>query len=218
MSKLQLVLGNKNYSSWSLRAWLVARKSGLPFEEINLSLAQPGFDQSICNYSPTGRVPVLLVDGEPIWDSLAISEHLNEQSGHHLLPADSLVRAQARAICAEMHSGFEALRSSLPMNCRAERRKVTIDAATQRDIDRIMSIWGDVRERHGRNGEWLFGEFSIADAFFAPVVFRFRTYGVSLDAIAHSYMDYVATDSDVQQWLVDARRETEILPEEEVGE
>lgn len=217
MSTMTLVLGNKNYSSWSLRAWLAARKSGLGFEEITLSLSQPVFGQRIGEYTQAGRVPVLRVDGDPIWDSMAICEYLNERTGGRLWPQVSAARAHARSACAEMHSGFEALRSTLPMNCRAEGRHVDIGRAEKGDIDRIMAIWGEARERFGAGGDWLYGAFSIADAFFAPVVFRFRAYGMPVDAVSHRYMDHLLADTDVQEWLEAAAQEGEILAGEEVG-
>ncbi len=217
MSKLQLVIGNKNYSSWSLRGWLATRKSGLAFEEIYLSLLQPGFSQRIGDYTAAGCVPVLMVDGTPVWDSLAICEYLNERVDGGLWPRDAMARAHARSACAEMHSGFVALRSLMPMNCRAQGRQVAGDEALQRDIDRIMAIWGEARERFGGGGGWLYGDFSAADAFFAPVVFRFRTYGVPLDAVAHRYVDHLLADDDVQEWLRAGVAESETIEEDEAG-
>lgn len=217
MNKLTLVIGNKNYSSWSLRAWLAARKSGLPFDEVNLSLLQPAFDNQIGDYTRAGRVPVLMVDGVSVWDSLAICEYLNECADHRLWPAERMARAHARSACAEMHSGFDSLRSALPMNCRAQGRKVEVGKALKRDIDRIMSVWGEARERFGNGGGWLYGAFSIADAFYAPVVFRFKTYDVPIDAVAHRYMDHLLADADVQKWAADADQESEILEEDEAG-
>ena len=171
---LTLVIGNKNYSSWSLRAWLLLAESAIPFDEIRIPLDTPEFPAAISRYSPAACVPVLLIGDRPVWDSLAIAETLAEQfPDANLWPADAAQRAHARSICAEMHGGFQALRAAMPMNCRAMGRRVALPEKVTRDIDRMFEIWMDCRQRYA--GDWLFGEFSIADAMFAPVVLRFRT-------------------------------------------
>ncbi|GAB4348943.1 MAG: glutathione S-transferase family protein [Gammaproteobacteria bacterium] len=217
MSALTLVIGNRNYSSWSLRAWLVMKKSGLPFEVRLLSLQASTFDAAIDEYSPSGRVPVLWVGQEPVWDSLAICEYLNERVEGALWPADAMARAHARAITAEMHAGFATLRERLPMNCRAEGRRVEIDGELGREIARIETIWREAAERHGSDGGWLYGDFSIADAFYAPVASRFRTYGIPVGEAARRYMEHLLADEDVGLWYRQARAEEEVLEEEEVG-
>src|SRR5262245_7528058 len=176
MSKLALVIGNKNYSSWSLRAWLVLAHAEIPFEEINVRLFVPGFKDEIAKYSPAGRVPVLLDDGLAIWDTLAIAEYLAERYPERKLwPTDTKRSARARSICAEMHSGFHALRSNMPVNITADLRGRGWNVAVQLDIERVCEIWRACRSEHG--GPFLFGAYSVADAFFAPVVSRFITYG-----------------------------------------
>lgn len=218
MGKPLLVIGNKNYSSWSLRAWLVARKSGVEFEEKRIPLDTPQFAAEIETYSPSRRVPVLR-DGELlIWDSLAIAEYLNETYANHTLwPQDTQARAIARSVTAEMHSGFTTLRNSLPMNIRARDRHIFSNPALERDITRVTKLWRDAREQYGASGSWLFGCFSIADAFYAPVVFRFITYGIPLGPIEQAYADTMQGDRDVQDWVEAAKAEVETIPGEEVG-
>ncbi len=216
MSKPVLVIGNKNYSSWSLRGWLALRKAGADFEEEWLPLDTPEFAERIGRLSPTGRVPVLR-DGElTVWDSLAIAEYANERwAAGRLLPENQQLRAQARAAMAEMHSGFPELRARMPMNCRAVQRQVPIDTALQRDIDRICSLWTTCLARHG--GPWLFGSFSLADAMFAPVVIRFSNYQVELPEPALAYMGTVLADADVVAWMEAGRLEPEIVEADEAG-
>jgi glutathione S-transferase len=217
MSGLTLVIANKNYSSWSLRAWLFLRHTGVSFREIRVGLDEPDTRARIAQYSPSGRVPVL-VDGDlTVWDSLAICEYLNERVPEvHGWPADREARAVARSVSAEMHSGFQALRNELPMNCRA-RRRVTPSAAALADIERVRSIWESCRSRYGAGGPWLFGPFSIADTMYAPVVLRFRTYAVELDGSAAAYAHTVLSDAAMNEWLAAALAETEIVPSDEAG-
>ncbi len=212
-----LVIGNKNYSSWSLRPWLVLRKSGLRFTEHRIPLDVPGFKATVAQYSPAGRVPVLHHEGLAVWDSLAISEFVAElQPAARLWPPDTHHRAHARAISAEMHSGFPALRSALPMNCRATGRVVATSPEVERDISRIQEIWRDCRSKAAA-GPWLFGHFTIADAMFAPVVSRFHTYGVLSEGVVAAYCSHVLADPDVTAWYQAAREETEIVPADEAG-
>lgn len=218
MTQPLLVIGNKNYSSWSLRAWLTARKSVIAFEEKRIPLDTPEFEAEIGHYSPTRRVPVLRDGSLVIWDSLAIAEYLNDTYANHTLwPADPKVRAIARAVTAEMHSGFATLRSTMPMNIRARDRQVPVSPALEQDITRITTLWQQCREQYGSAGPWLFGSFSIADAFYAPVVFRFLTYGVSLEPIAQQYTETLQADNDIQNWVAAAEAETETIAAEEVG-
>lgn len=211
-------MGNKNYSSWSLRAWLCLRKSGIAFEEIVLPLDSAEFKERIGEYSPTRRVPVLWDDGQCIWDSLAICEYANDNFAKGgLWPSDSYSRGWGRAIAAEMHSGFGDLRSKLPMNCRTDNRSVEIDDALQSDIDRIFSLWGDSLTSHSDDGPWLLGQFSIADAMFAPVVIRFKNYGISLPPDISAYCDHVLEDIDIVHWCEQARLETWVVEDDEAG-
>ncbi len=211
-----LIIGNKNYSSWSLRAWLLLREAGIAFEERRIALDQPGTRAALLAVSPAGRVPVLLLDGESIWDSLAIAETVAERHpGKRLWPANAAARAHARCISAEMHAGFAALRNQMPMNCRATGRKVPRPADLAADIDRVTAIWGDCRRRYG--GGWLFGEFSIADVMYAPVVLRFRTYDVRLPDTASTYPERLLKSPALQEWLAAAELETEVIEHDEKG-
>jgi glutathione S-transferase len=214
--KPTLILGNKNYSSWSLRGWLVLRKSGIDFEEYPVALSTPEGDQQLAEETPAGLVPVL-IDGEiTVWESLAIAEYAAERNPA-LWPTDRAARAMARSVAAEMHAGFGALRHALPMNCRAHGRRVSIDAAVQRDIDRVQRIWSDCRTRYGNDGPWLFGAFSVADAMYAPVASRFATYGVEGPAVVRGYVTTVLGDPDVATWYAAAAEEGAVIEEEEVG-
>jgi len=218
MTKPLLVIGNKNYSSWSLRAWLTACKSGIPFEEKRIPLDTPEFEAEINSFSPTRRVPVLRDGDLVIWDSLAIAEYLNETYAQQTLwPVDRQIRAIARATAAEMHSGFATLRHAMPMNIRASDRTVPRSPALEQDIARVTQLWRQCREQYGSGGPWLFGSFSIADAFYAPVVFRFLTYGVSLDPVIQAYTETMLADADIQTWVAAANAETETIAAEEVG-
>jgi glutathione S-transferase len=213
MSTPTLIIGNKNYSSWSLRAWLLLRQFDIAFNEVKLTLDTPEFHARIGEYSAAGRVPVLLDGDLHVWDSLAIAEYANEQfldgRGWPQARAD---RAHARAISAEMHSGFTALRRELPMNCRKRVRADSIgdgamstDAA--RDVARVKDIWRDARGRHADAGAFLFGAFGIADAMYAPVVLRFISYDVALGEIERAYVDAVAALPALQHWIADAATE-----------
>ncbi len=197
-----IVIGSKNYSSWSLRPWLLLRQFGVEFDEIKLPLDTPEFYMRIREYSPTGRVPVLH-DGEVrVWDSLAIAEYANERwLGGRGWPADVAARALSRSISAEMHSGFAALRNELPMNCRKRVSNHPASADAQRDIGRIKTIWREARERFGQGGSFLFGAFGIADAMYAPVVLRFTSYDVALDPVERAYADAILALPALREWL-----------------
>lgn len=209
-----LIIGSKNYSSWSLRPWLLLRQFGVEFHEVKLPLDTPEFYARIRDYSPTGRVPVLH-DGElRVWDSLAIAEYANERflDGRGW-PAHIAARAQARAISAEMHSGFAALRRELPMNCRKRVRadSISVDAMSAdaaHDIARVKAIWRQARERHAGEGAFLFGAFGIADAMYAPVVLRFISYDVALDPLERSYVDTIAALPALREWLAETTTES----------
>lgn len=216
MSGYQLVIGNKNYSSWSLRPWLFLSHYGLPFREVRLPLDSDTFRNQIGRYSPSGRVPVLH-DGElVVWDSLAILEYLAERHPQTQgWPTAVDARAHARAIAAEMHSGFPDLRNELPMNCRRSGAATEPGAAARRDIDRVTAIWRETRRRYGRGGDFLFGDFGIADAMYAPVAVRFTGYGVALDDVCQDYVDAVYAMPAMIAWLAAAKAETESLPKYE---
>ena len=214
MSDLKLVIANKNYSSWSLRPWLVMRHFRMPFEEIIIQLDQPTTAAEIARYSPAGRVPVLIDGDLHIWESLAILEYLADRHPG-LWPSDPAAKALARSISAEMHAGFTALRDELPMNVRATGRKVTPSTATAADIARIRAIWHDCLKRSG--GPWLFGEFTIADAMFAPVALRFHTYGLACDEQSVRFLGCVREHPSVKDWIAAAGDESWSIPHEEVG-
>ncbi len=216
MSSARLIIGNYNYSSWSLRAWLVARASGLKFEVLRLPLDTPEFMRRIPEYSPSRCVPVLHHGGRVIWDSLAIAEYLAEQfPAAALWPADPATRAAARSVSAEMHAGFGALRQCMPMNCRATGRRVLATPALNSDIARIGEIWADALSSHG--GQFLYGDFSIADAMYAPVVLRFETYGVEQRPELAAYGRRIIALRWMQEWVANARQEAETIAGEEVG-
>ena len=219
MKALQLVIGNKNYSSWSMRPWVLLRQAQIPFEEVQLKFGErdggltvPGIEK----YSAAGKVPVLVVDGQPVWDSLAIAETAAELfPDKQLWPADAAARRMARSACAEMHSGFQALRGQMPMNIRSRHPGKGMNAKSKKDIDRVVALWSACRERFGGAGPLLFGRFSAADAFFAPVVMRFHTYAVELPPVAKQYCDAVQALSAVREWCDAARRETEFVAADE---
>jgi glutathione S-transferase len=211
MSLYTLIIGNKNYSSWSLRPWLVLKQVGIEFAEIRIPLDMPETRNQILRYSPTGRVPVLQHGTLKIWDSLAICEYLAEQFPEQSLwSQDTEIRAIARAVSAEMHSGFQHVRQNLPMDCRA-RVSVALSSETQADIDRITAIWQAYRRQYGTHGDYLFGQFTIADAMFAPVASRFVTYNVSLDPISQAYVETLFALPTLQEWLAAAALEEEHL-------
>lgn len=213
---MKLVIGNKNYSSWSLRPWLLMRHAGIPFEEVQLRLFTEGFAAEIARYSPGGKVPALIDGDVTVWDSLSIAEYLAERfPGKQLWPADPAARAYARSICAEMHAGFANLRNNLPMNVTAVLPGRGWNVAVQRDVARIGAIWSDLRARHGAKGPFLFGAFTVADAFFAPVVSRFATYGIHLPDAAKAYADFILALPAMQEWIAAAREERDFLADDE---
>ena len=200
---MQLVIGNKNYSSWSLRPWLAMKMLGIAFDEIRISLYGPGSKERILQHSPAGKVPVLR-DGETVvWDSLAILEYLAEKHPQ-LWPSDARQRAQARSVAAEMHAGFAALRQHMSMNTRKRYPGKGRTAESMADVARIDEIWSQAR------GPFLFGDFTAADAMYAPVVLRFRTYGVEVRK--QSYMDAMLALPAMREWIEAAEREPESIP------
>ncbi|HVS15694.1 MAG TPA: glutathione S-transferase [Thermoanaerobaculia bacterium] len=220
--RLTLVIANKNYSSWSLRAWFALRCADVAFAERRIPLFTDQWHREIGAHSPSRRAPSLLVESngaEPlrIWDSLAICEYAAETwPERRLWPSDPAARAVARAVSAEMHSGFLALRAALPMNCRASGRRVEITDAVRDDIRRVSEIWAWCRER-ATGGPWLFGELSIADAMYLPVASRFATYGVELAGGAADYAAALLDHPVYRGWRNDAETESEIVEEDEAG-
>jgi glutathione S-transferase len=216
MAEFTLVIGNKNYSSWSLRPWLLLRHLGLAFDELQIVLSQPDTQAQIARHSPAGRVPVLLHGELTLWESIAIGEYLCDLTGNGW-PRERGARALARVVSAEMHAGFGALRNQWPMNARATGRRTPMTAELAADIARIDALWSDCRRRYGAHGPWLFGDYSLADAMYAPVALRFRSYGATLSASAQAYMDTTLGDAPLQQWLADATLEPWSISYSEVG-
>lgn len=206
---MQLIIGTKAWSTWSLRPWLVLKRTGAPFEEMLMALRWEGATDAISAVSPSRKVPVLRDGDVVVWDSLAICEYLAEKFPQAALwPKDSQVRAVARSVTAEMHSGFSALRNACPMDL-ALRTTLTPDEATAADISRIVQMWKACRQDFGRSGPWLFGAWSIADAFYAPVATRFRSYGIDLarfgdDGSAAAYVQTLLDDADFKAWEAEA--------------
>ena len=217
--KPKLVIGNKNYSSWSLRAWFLLREAGIDFDENRILLDTAETTAQIAAFTQAGRVPVLLLDKLTVWDTMAIAESVAERwPNKNLWPGDVDARAHARSISAEIHSGFEALRAGMPMNCRAMGRKVPLPDELTQDVDRIIAIWSDCHRRYGSDDGWLFGDFCVADAMYAPVVLRFRTYGINLPESAAFYARRLLQSAAIQDWLAAAESEVEVLEREETGQ
>ncbi len=215
---MKLIIGNKNYSSWSLRGWLALKAFDVPFEEIKLSLFSDEFYTELAKHSPVGKVPVL-VDGDlSVWDSLAICEYINETylDGKGW-PADKSKRAVARSVVADMHSGLFGIRTEMPMNCRA-RRHIELSDQAKKEVATLDALWTKLRAENAQNGDYLFGKFSLADAFFAPVMFRFKTYGIALSAAASEYQTTMLMHPAMQEWLADALIETDVIDADEAGE
>jgi glutathione S-transferase len=219
---MQLVIGNKNYSSWSMRPWVLMTQLGLQFEEIKLRFdftEGSDYRRAVARFTPAGTVPVLVDEGLAVWDTLAIAEYLNEKyPGHGVWPTDPHDRARARSLCAEMHSGFGALRSHCPMNIEAALPEVgkriwAAEAGVRRNLERIEQMWASALQDSG--GPMLFGAFSAADAFYAPVCMRLRSYALPLSDTARTYVDRVAALPGVAKWIADALAEQDFLDFEE---
>ena len=223
---MQLYIGNKNYSSWSLRPWLLMTQAGIAFEEVPLRLSfEPGspFKTALAAVSPTAKVPVLVDDGFAVWDTLAIAEYLAEKFPDKALwPADAKARARARSLCAEMHGGFQGLRNACPMNIEAElpevgarllRDDAGVANGVANDLVRINAMWQQQIDESG--GPFLFGAFGIADAYFAPVVTRLRTYALPVPAVVATYVDRIFALPAMQQWVDAALAEHDFLPFDE---
>jgi glutathione S-transferase len=215
---MKLVIGNKNYSSWSLRPWIAMKALGIAFEEIVIPFGEPignpEFKAKLAPYTPAGKVPVLVDGAIRVWETLAILEYLAERfPAVQLWPADVQARAEARVLASEMHAGFSALRGECPMNIRRPIKARAISAAAQADVARIETMWQEARARHG--GPFLFGKFSAADAMYAPVVTRLNTYGISVSRDTRAYMDAVMALPAFAEWRTAAVAETWIVPEDE---
>ncbi len=215
---MQLFIGNKNYSSWSMRPWIVLKHLGLSFDETVIPLDTDEFRERIRGISPTGRVPLLLHDGLRIWDSLAICEYACDLTGHGW-PSERKARAVARSAAAEMHSGFDALRAQWPMNARATGRRVPSTPALETDLRRLGELWSELRLFHGDHGPWLCSEYSVVDAMFAPVALRLRTYGGAdaLPQVARNYLEVALADPRLLAWCSAAAAEPWVIQGAELG-
>jgi glutathione S-transferase len=213
---MKLLIGNKNYSSWSLRSWLLLEHLEIPFEEEKLSFNDPEFRARVLRHSPVGQLPVL-VDGDlAVWDSLAIAEYVAEKfPDRHVWPEAAQARARARSICAEMHAGFVALRDRLPMNCELTFPSPPPDRAVRRDVARIVQMWTECRGQFGAGGPFLFGAFSAADAYYAPVVRRLLAYSVELPEVARRYGKTIDELPAMRAWMKAALAEHDFVEEDE---
>ena len=216
MPDLTLVIGNKNYSSWSMRPWVLMKQLGIDFTEKKLRFHTPEWSAEIGRWSPSGLVPVLWRGDLAVWDTLAILEALHEwYPGKGVWPTDAAARAWARSAAAEMHSGFRDLRVNMPMNIRASHPGKGMKAEVQANIDRIEALWSEARRRFGAGGPFLFGAFSAADAMFAPVVTRFRTYAVTVRPETARYCEAMLAAPGMRAWIEEASREREFVAEDE---
>jgi glutathione S-transferase len=211
-TRYTLYIGSKNISSWSLRPWLAMKMAKLAFDEVLTPLRRPETKSQIGAHSPSGKVPALKIEEngatQTVWDSLAICETLAERHRHaRLWPQEARARAEARSIVAEMHSGFPNLRNVLPMDIAARHPTPALDDAVQAEIARVVAIWQSALSRSGQDGGFLFGPFSIADAFYAPVVTRFETYGIHLPAVAQAYTQRVLALAPMREWEAAAKAE-----------
>ncbi len=218
MSDLTLIIGNKNYSSWSLRPWFWMKHLDIPFKEKRIPLFTEQTNAQLEQYYSNYKVPVLL-DGEFIvWDSMAILEYLAEKFPQHKgLPDYFKDRAMARSMCAEMHSSFAAMRNELPMNCRKTFSSIKLSDEASEDIERVTALWRYFRKRYMDKGPWLFGDFSIADAMYAPVVLRFKGYGIALNEIEQEYADYILSQKAIIEWCESGKKESEIILMDEIN-
>ena len=214
MSDLRLIIGYRNYSTWSMRGWLILRLSGLDFSVERVPAGTPDFPAAISAYPPAQLVPVLVDGDRTVWDSLAIAETVAELAPDApLWPRDAAKRAAARSLCAEMHAGFAALRTHMPMNIRATYPGQGRGPGVEDDIARVTALWQWARDTHGTNGPYLLGDYCLADVFYAPIVMRFRTYAIDLPPSAADYADAVEQHPHVAEWVADAKAETESLPQ-----
>jgi glutathione S-transferase len=212
----KLIIGNKNYSSWSMRPWIAMKVAGIAFEEIVIPLYEPGSREQILNYSPAGKVPVLIDSEQHIWESLAILEYLAEKFPKAgLWPADARARGHARAVATEMHGGFQALRKNCPMNLWLPVKKRPQPDDVMENVRRIDALWSDCRARFGQSGPFLFGAFGAADAMYAPVVSRLQTYGLAVGGASRAYMNAVLALPAFAEWRAAALKEPWIMQHNE---
>jgi glutathione S-transferase len=217
MSELTLVIGNKNYSSWSLRPWVFLKKFNIDFNEQWVSLFVDSTKDNLAPYNSDNKVPALTDGKLNVWDSLAIIDYVSEKyMDGKGWPSDNNARALARSVSAEMHASFPNLRGEMPMNCRKHFANYQLTPAAAREVERVKSLWRLCRKRHGNDGDWLFGAFSAADAMYAPVAIRFNGYDVALDGIEKDYVKTVIGDPTIKQWMSDGAMEPEVIEQDEV--
>lgn len=217
MSNLELIIGNKNYSSWSLRPWIFLRHHQLKFTEKRIPLFLETTDDKLAEYNSDSKVPILK-DGElVVWDSLSILEYVSEiYLNNKGWPEDQNARAVARSVSAEMHSSFSNIRNELPMNCRKIFENIELSHEALQEIERIKLLWRRCRSEYGKNGEWLFGDFSIADAMYAPIALRFYGYGISLTDVEGKYVNSVLNHPGIIEWIDAGKLETEVIEAAEI--
>ena len=212
MSNLTLIIGNKNYSSWSLRPWILMKHFQVDFEEKRIVLFKENTADELSKYNSDLKVLILLDDERVVWDSLSILEYISEQYLENRgWPADEKARSIARSVSSEMHSSYSNVRNELPMNCRMRYENIGLSQDAEREIERIKELWRKCRSEHGRKGEWLFGEYSIADAMFAPIVLRFDGYNIPLGDVEENYVKSVLMHSAIIEWVEAGKLETEVI-------
>ena len=217
MSDLTLIIGNKNYSSWSLRPWLYMKQQGIDFEEIRIPLFTPEMESQLEPCFSNSKVPVLIDEGYSVWDSLAIMEYMADKFPENVSwPAYIKARATARSVASEMHSSFTYVRNEMPMNCSVKYSGVPLSEGALQDIERIKALWRHCKRFYGQDGKWLFSQFTIADAMFAPIIIRFKHFNIPLEGIEAEYVDMVYNNKYLQEWMKSGREETEIIAEDEI--
>ena len=217
MTDLTLIIGNKNYSSWSLRPWVFMKHNRIDFQEKRVSLFTDAAALELAQYDSDGKVPVLRDGDLVIWDSLSILEYISEtfmSSGGW--PDDVNARATARSVSSEMHSSYANIRNELPMNCRKKFQNVQLSPQAEREIERIRTVWRDCRTRFGKDGEWLFGRYSIADAMFAPIALRFHGYSIPVAGVEQAYVSSVLSQPCITEWIEAGKLENEVIDEDEI--
>jgi glutathione S-transferase len=217
MSKLTLIIGNKNYSSWSLRPWILMNHYQVNFDEKRVALFTDNTDEELSAYNSDLKVPILQDDELVVWDSLSILEYISEQYlDNQGWPTNRKARAIARSISAEMHSSYFNVRNELPMNCRKKFMNIKLSEGAEREVARIKGLWGKCRTEYGKNGEWLFGEYSIADAMFAPIALRFSGYDIPLAGVEADYVKSVLNHPGIVEWMEAGKLETEVIEADEI--
>jgi glutathione S-transferase len=217
MSDLTLIIGNKNYSSWSLRPWILMKYYRVDFLEKRVALFTDTTAGELSEYNSDLKVPILKDKELVVWDSLSILEYVSEQylSGQGW-PRDKKARAVARSVCSEMHSSYFNVRNELPMNCRKQFNSISLSKSAEKEIERIRALWRKCRSEYGSEGEWLFGNYSIADAMFAPIALRFSGYNIPLSGIEEAYVKSVSEDPAIVEWIEAGKLETEVIETDEI--